>query len=144
MSDAPPVDPELAEIRARRIRELLDPKPEPSGPPVALGPVDLDARSFSAFLSDHAQVVVDVWAPWCGPCRAMAPILDSLVRELAPRVSFAKLDADKEPALATRWNVSGIPTLLLFARARLIDRVVEARSQAVLRARLGSAFGLTS
>ena len=144
MNDAPPVDPELAEIRARRIRELLDPKPEPSGPPVALRPVDLDAHSFSAFLSDHAQVVVDVWAPWCGPCRAMAPILDSLARELAPRVAFAKLNADNEPALATRWKVSGIPTLLLFAHARLVDRVVGAHSQAVLRARLGSAFGLTS
>jgi thioredoxin 1 len=59
-------------------------------------------------------LVVDVWAPWCGPCRAMGPVLEKLAVEYEGRVDVLKVNADEHPALVQKWNVRGIPTLLLF------------------------------
>ncbi len=137
MTGAEERDPELEALRTRRIEQLLARRP---GPAVALGPepgpTELTSASIASFLAEHRRVVVDVWAPWCGPCRTMAPVLEALARELAPRVRFGKLNADHEPALAARWNVEGIPTLLLFARGTRVDRVVGAYPHDVLAARL--------
>ena len=135
-------DPELDAIRARRLREMVA-RPAPASRTAASpGPTDLTSVTFTGFLSAHDRVVVDVWAPWCGPCRAMAPVLDSLARELAPSVQFGKLNADLEPALAGRFGVSGIPTLLIFEKGRLVDQVVGAVPQAPLRRHLEAIYGL--
>ncbi len=72
----------------------------------------------------------------------MAPVLDSLARELAGEVSFGKLNADEEPALAARWNVEGIPTLLVFERGQLVDRVVGALPHDALAGRLRASYRL--
>jgi thioredoxin 1 len=130
-------DPELAAIRARRLRELGERRTAsaPIEPPPRVTPVDLDSTSFGPFLASHRDVVVDVWAPWCGPCRAMAPVLDALASELAPRLHFAKVNADSEPALVARWKVLGIPTLLLFREGTLVDRILGAQPSERLRER---------
>ncbi|MGP8158359.1 MAG: thioredoxin [Thermoplasmata archaeon] len=136
-------DPELAEIRARRARALLSEHARSSAAVVAPPkPTPLTRSSFPSFLAEHSRAVVDVWAPWCGPCRAMAPVLDSLARELAGEVSFGKLNADEEPALAARWNVEGIPTLLVFERGQLVDRVVGALPHDALAGRLRASYRL--
>jgi thioredoxin 1 len=137
------IDPELAELRARRIRELTQrpttvSTPAPSGTP----PVELTTSEVPTFLGEHAHAVIDVWAPWCGPCRAMAPVLERLARTLGPEVRFGKVNADNEPSWPARWNVTGIPTLLLFDRGRLADRVVGAQPEATLRARFDTVFHL--
>lgn len=137
------IDPELAQIRARRIQEIRARQTAPT-PSVTTPsrPVELTSASFGSFLGAHPRVVVDVWAPWCGPCRTMAPILDGLAGELAPDVRFAKLNADEEPALAAQWQVEGIPTLLLFERGRLVDRVVGAYPREPLRQHIRSVYRL--
>lgn len=103
MTDHAETDADLAEIRARLLREILAGgvgKTASVGPPAK--PVALTSATFASFLAEHPRVVVDVGAPWCGPCRTMAPVLDTLARELAGVVSFAKLNADEEPLLAAR------------------------------------------
>lgn len=135
-------DPELDAIRARVLRELVARPSAAQRPEAGPGPTDLSSGTFAGFLSAHERVVVDVWAPWCGPCRAMAPVLDSLARELAPSVQFGKLNADLEPALAGRYGVSGIPTLLIFEQGRLVDQVVGAVPHAPLRRHLESVYRL--
>lgn len=138
-------DPELEAIRARRRAELLSRKGPTPGSAQGWKPlVELTSETFPAFLTDNPRSVVDVWAPWCEPCRTMAPVLETLARELAPNVSFAKLNADDEPALAGRWNVEGIPTLLVFERGRLIDRVVGAQPHEALADRLRGVYRLES
>lgn len=71
---------------------------------------------------DATPVLVDVWAPWCGPCRMMAPAFDAAARELEPEVRLVKLNSDAEQAVAGRLGIRGIPTLILFAKGREIAR----------------------
>src|SRR4051794_23648804 len=81
-------------------------------------------------------VLVDMWAPWCGPCRMIAPVIDELASELAGRVRFAKLNVDENPATASRYNVRSIPALLVFAGGREVDRIVGVRPKSEIAQRL--------
>lgn len=117
-------DPELEAIRARIRGELMAPRPAP--PPAPQGPVDVTDAELAAFVGAHRLVLVDVWAPWCGPCRIVGPVIDQLSREMAGRVAFAKVNADENPGVMDAFGIQGIPTLLLFADGRLVDRVTGA------------------
>ncbi len=144
MGEASEPDLELAELRARRREAMLAGRArERSPPPPPSRPVNLNGVTFGPFLQEHPRVAIDVWAPWCGPCRAMAPVLDALAQELAGAVQFAKLNADEEPTLAGRWGVEGIPTLLLFERGTLVDRIVGAHPHDTLERRLRATFRLS-
>lgn len=75
-------------------------------------------------LQSEIPVVVDLWAPWCGPCRAMTPLLDELAHRYEGRVKVVKVNVDEEPAIASAFQVQGIPTLAVIKGNRLIDHQV--------------------
>jgi thioredoxin 2 len=85
-------------------------------------------------------VLVDVWAPWCGPCRMVSPVLDRLAHELAGRVKLVKVNADAAPGVAGRFSVQGIPTLLLMRRGQVVARQTGASPKPALRAWLERAL----
>jgi thioredoxin 2 len=88
-------------------------------------PVTVTDATFSVEVErSPIPVVLDVWAPWCGPCRMLAPTLDQLASEMAGKVKFAKLNSDENPGTAARFNVTGLPTLLVLKGGQTVDRMV--------------------
>ncbi len=87
-------------------------------------PVDLNAGNFKRFLSQtDLPVIVDFWAPWCGPCKAMAPAFSQATAELEPNIRLAKLDTQAHQQIATQLNIRSIPTMIVFKNGKEIDRL---------------------
>lgn len=109
---------------------------------VAEGPVVVTDATFAEQVErSPLPVLLDLWAPWCGPCGILAPTIDQLASELAGRVRVAKLNTDENPATAARFNVRSIPTLLVLRNGRELDRIVGVQSKAAIQERLSRAIG---
>ena len=91
-----------------------------------------DAAFDQDVLNSDLPVLVDFWAPWCGPCRAMSPTVDAVAAEYEGRIKVGKLNTDENQATAMRYQVRGIPTLLLFKGGRVVDQRVGAMPKAEL------------
>lgn len=89
-------------------------------------PVSLTDADFDAFVTKYPLVVVDCWAPWCGPCRMVAPVVEALAKEMTGKVAFGKLNTDENPKTPTKFNINAIPTLLIYKGGKLADRIVGA------------------
>ena len=104
--------------------------------------VDAGDADFDAAVDTDRLVLVDLWAEWCGPCRMVAPILEALSRDLAGRLKVVKVDVDAAPAVARRYDARSIPTLLVMRGGQVIDTVIGAQPDHVLRSRVTAHLGV--
>jgi len=98
--------------------------------------VDADESSFEIEARAQPTVVIDLWAPWCGPCRFVSPILDELAHQYAGRLKVIKVNVDENQGLARRFDASSIPTLVVLRDGALVDRVVGAMPKPQLEAQI--------
>lgn len=106
------------------------------------GPIKVDSASFDEeVLHSKKAVLVDFWAAWCGPCRMMEPALEKLSREHGDRLKIVKLNVDENPDIAGRYNVYGIPTMIVIENGKEADRLVGALPEGALHNRLGRWIG---
>ena len=130
---------ELEEIKKRKMDELK--KQYLNGgknmdenlpnTPLTISDADIDET-----IKKYTTIVVDCWAPWCGPCRMVAPVIEELAKEMQGKVVFGKLNVDENPATSAKHQIMSIPTLLVFKNGNLVDRLVGAYPKDELKKKL--------
>ncbi len=100
-----------------------------------------DEKNFQEEVKGETPTVVDFWAPWCGPCRTMAPVLDELEKEFGGKVKFAKVNVDENQELAGKFGIRGIPCLVVMKNGEELDRIIGLLPKAALKAKIEAIVG---
>lgn len=111
---------ELEEIREKKMHRLMGQMSTPS----IEKPIIVSDRNFDQTVKSYPLVVVDCWAAWCAPCRAIAPIVEQLAKEYSGKVVFGKLNVDENPETTQKFGIMAIPTLLVIKNGNEVDRIV--------------------
>ncbi len=106
---------------------------------MAEGIVELTSAKWeSEVLNSKGIIMVDFWAPWCGPCRIIAPTIEELAKEYEGKIKVGKLNTDENPDIATRYGIMGIPTIMFFKDGQRVDQIVGVVPKAILKSKLDS------
>ena len=129
-------DEELERIKQAKLQKMMkSAAPEKRGTAFNK-PVEMTDATFKEMILNHPLVVVDCWAPWCGPCRMVAPIIEELSRDYAGRILFGKLNVDENREVSLKYNIMSIPTLLVFKNGKLVDTIIGAMPRQTLEQKI--------
>ena len=130
-------DPELETIRKRKMemlqkqmQEIAERSEYPDHP------IEVTDITFNETVAKYPVVLIDFWAPWCGPCKMVTPVIERLSQEMHGKVVFAKLNVDDNPITTQTHKVMSIPTMMIFRNGTLVDRFVGAQGKSALTERL--------
>lgn len=127
-------DDELAKIMEKKLKQYKnqvehDTTSDNYTNNVVNSPIKLTDYNFEEMSRKYQLLVVDFWAPWCGPCRMVSPIIDQLAQEMSGRVVFGKLNVDENPTLSNLFGIQSIPTVMIFKNGEAIDGFMGAVSK---------------
>lgn len=130
-------DEKLEKIKRAKLQEMMgNVAGKKQEKPALSKPVEVTDATFKEIIQNHPLVVVDCWAPWCGPCQIIAPVIEEMARDYAGRILFGKLNVDENREVATQYQIMGIPTLLVFKNGKLVDRIVGAMPRQMLEPKI--------
>ena len=133
---------EIEEIRRKKMAEMVKQaetsKTGGNGWPET--PVVVNDSNFEEVVKKYPKVVVDCWAPWCGPCRMLSPTIDVMAKDLKGKVVFAKLNTDDNFNTAGKFRVMSIPTLLFFKDGQLVDKMIGAAPRTIVEQNMNKAL----
>jgi thioredoxin 1 len=101
-------------------------------------PLQISDSNIDSTVSKYPVIVIDCWAPWCGPCRMVEPVVEELAKQMKGKVVFGKLNVDENPATSMKYGIMSIPSLLMFKNGQLIDTFVGAMPEPILKAKITS------
>lgn len=127
-------DREIEKIKKEKMKDLARKTDSPAKK--SSEPITVTDATFQETIEKNPAVVIDCWAPWCGPCRMMSPIVDEMARDNGERITFGKLNVDENPDVTCNYNIMSIPTLLVFKDGKLVDRIVGAMPRPMLEERI--------
>jgi len=129
-------DEELERIKQAKLQKMMkSAAPEKRGTAFNK-PVEMTDATFKEMIQNHPLVVVDCWAPWCGPCRMVAPVIEELARDYAGKILFGKLNVDENREVSTQYEIMSIPTLLVFKNGKLVDTIIGAMPRQTLEQKI--------
>jgi thioredoxin 1 len=129
-------DEELERIKQAKLQKMMkSAAPEKRGTAFNK-PVEMTDATFKEMILNHPLVVVDCWAPWCGPCRMVAPVIEELARDYAGKILFGKLNVDENREVSTQYDIMSIPTLLVFKNGKLVDTIIGAMPRQTLEQKI--------
>ena len=99
-------------------------------------PINITDADIDENIRKYQTVAVDCWAPWCGPCRMVGPVIEDLAKEMQGKIVFGKLNVDENRATSAKYGIMSIPTLLVFKNGELVDRIIGAMPKEMLKAKL--------
>ncbi|MGQ9460447.1 MAG: thioredoxin [Candidatus Bathyarchaeaceae archaeon] len=131
-------DEELEKIRQRKLRQLMKKTSETKRREESATdkPVKVTDATFKEMIHEHSLVVIDCWAPWCGPCHIIAPVIEEMARDYAGKILFGKLNVDENHEVAMEYQIMSIPTLLVFKNGELVDRIIGAVPRQMLEPKI--------
>jgi len=134
-------DKELESIRRKKLRGLMknssvDKSDEEQTKSIVKEPVEVTDSTFADFIQSNPLVIVDCWAPWCAPCRMVAPIIEEMARDYSGKILFAKLNVDQNMKVTMQYKIMSIPTLLIFKDGKLVDQIIGAMPRRILEDRI--------
>ena len=129
-------DEELDRIKRAKLQEMKKSIAEKKQKLALSKPVEVTDATFKETIQNHPLVVVDCWAPWCGPCQIVAPVIEEMARDYAGRILFGKLNVDENPKIAMRFDIMSIPTLLIMKNGEEVDRIIGAVPKQSIEAKL--------
>ncbi len=131
-------DDEVQRINDKKFEEMLRQQRQPKNehPSDSNKPIELTDANFREVVGSHPVVVVDFWAPWCGPCRVVSPVLEELASEMGGKATFGKLNVDDNPVTSQQFGIQGIPTIMVFKDGQPVDGLVGAAPKQMIEARI--------
>lgn len=133
-------DDELEAIKQKKITELQKVAEARAALSSITAPVHLTDSNFAAETARYPVLLVDFWAPWCGPCRMVAPVIDQLAKEYSGKAVFGKLNVDENPRVAGTFGIQSIPTMMIFKNGKAVDVMVGALPKGAIEAKLKQQF----